>query len=223
VRRDGLESAGRARASPDTLAAVTLDDQEVVRSLLAGEAGAWDLLVERYAALVSACVRRVLLGRGLRPDQADVDDLAENVFVMLLEQDMHLLRRYDARYKLSAYLAVIARTAAHRWLRRQKAKVDLPDEAWGEAVPDADALTISEETTHKEVCGAVRTTLDGLSEREQRVLRLYYYESQDYQQIADALAISVNSVGAALTRARTKLHEALKRHEDLSESDFRSV
>ena len=35
--------------------------------------------------------------------------------------------------------------------------------------------------------------------------------------------MSVNSVGAALSRARVKLHDVLRKHEDLSESDFRSV
>ena len=34
-----------------------------------------------------------------------------------------LLRNYNPRFKLTAYLAVISRTAVHRFLRRQKAKV----------------------------------------------------------------------------------------------------
>lgn len=202
---------------------MTLDDARIVRSLLAGEAGAWEYFVECYAGLVHATVRRVLSVRGARPDPADVDDLAENVFVMLLEKDQELLRRYDPRFKLAAYLAVIARTAAHRWLRRKKLTVDLPDDVWGDGVAEADRLTNSEAATQREVTGAVRDTLAGLSEREQTVLRLFYYEDKDYQEIAAALGISVNSVGAALSRARARLHEALKNHEDLSESDFRMV
>jgi RNA polymerase sigma-70 factor, ECF subfamily len=198
-------------------------ERQVVLALLAGEAGAWDLFVETYAGLVQGAVRKVLFARGVRPDAADVDDCAENVFVMLLEKDCELLRRYDARHPLPAYLAVLARTAAHRWLRRQKAKVDLPDEAWGEAVPEPDALTNSEVVTHREVCGAVRDSLAGLSEREQTILRLFYYEGKDYQEIAAVLGVSVNSVGAALSRARGRLAEALRGHDDLTESDFRSV
>ena len=156
--------------------ALSVDDEKVVRSLLDGEPGAWDYFVECFAGLVQAAVRRVLLGRGLRPDPADVDDLTENVFVMLLEKDGELLRRFDPRHKLSAYLAVLARTSVHRWLRRQKAKVQLPDEVWGEAMPEEDALSISDQTTHREICHAVRDSLEGLTDREQQVLRLYYYE-----------------------------------------------
>lgn len=204
-------------------ATLTADDARIVRALLAGEPGAWDHFVDSYAGLVQAAVRRVLLGRGLRPDPADVDDLSENVFVMLLEKDGELLRRYDPRHKLAAYLAVLARTAVHRWLRRQKARVHLPDEMWGDAMAEEVDLTISDQSTHREICGAVRDSLQGLSEREQQVLRLYYYEGQDYQQIAQALGVSVNSVGAALSRARGKLHDLLRQHDDLTESDFRSV
>jgi RNA polymerase sigma-70 factor, ECF subfamily len=200
-----------------------VDDERIVRTLLDGEPGAWDYFVERFAGLVQAAVRRVMLGRGIRPDASDVEDIAENVFVMLLDKDGELLRRYDPRHRLGAYLAVLARTAVHRWLRRQKAKVQLPEEVWGEALPEEDALSISETTTHREICGAVRDSLEGLTEREQKILRLFYYEGQDYQQIAEQLGVSVNSVGAALSRARGKLHDVLRRHEDLSESDFRSV
>jgi RNA polymerase sigma-70 factor (ECF subfamily) len=201
----------------------TPDDAAVVRSLLAGEPGAWDYFVECYAGLVQAAVRRVLLGRGVRPDASDVDDVAENVFVMLLEKDQALLKRFDARFKLAAYLAVIARTSAHRWLRKKKLTVDLPDDVWGDGIPEMSRLTNSEQVTQREVTGAVREVMSGLSEREQAVLRLFYYEDRDYTEIAATLGISVNSVGAALSRARARLHEALKNHEDLSESDFRGV
>jgi RNA polymerase sigma-70 factor (ECF subfamily) len=202
---------------------LTWDDAAIVQALLDGEQGSWDYFVERYGGVVVGTVRRILKARGVRPSQADVDDISENVFVMLLEKDGNLLRNYDDRFRLSAYLAVISRTAVHRWLRRQKAKVQLPDEMWGDAVPDEDALTISDQTTHGEIRAAVRETLEELSERDQRLLRLFYYDGKDYQAIADTLGISINSVGAALSRARAKLAKALASHQDLSESDWRSV
>ncbi len=199
------------------------DDARLVAALLAGEDGAWDRLVSEYAGFVQACARKVLAGRGGRTDPADVDDVAENVFVMLLEKDGALLRRYDPRHRLAAYLAVIARTAAHRLLRRRKPGVDLPDEMWGEAIAERGVQTISEEATHREVRDAVRASLDDLTERERRVLRLCYYEGLDYQQIAETLGVSPNSVGAALSRARAKLAQVLRERPDLTESDFRSI
>lgn len=199
------------------------DDASIVEALLAGEVGSWDYFVERYGGVVVGSVRRVLRGRGLRPSQADVDDLTENVFVMLLEKDAALLRRYDKRYRMGAYLAVLARTAAHRWLRKRKPNVQLPDEMWGDSVPDRDRLSISDQTTQGEVRTAVRDMIDTLSKRDQQLLRLFYFDGKDYQAIAKTLGVSMNSVGAALSRARGRLAKALQAHQELTESDWRSV
>lgn len=198
-------------------------DRGLVEALLAHEPGAWDLFVERYGGFVAAVVGKLFKARGKRARGADVDDVAENVFVMLLEQDSRLLRRYDPRYKLSAYLGVLARTAVHRHLRRQRANVDLPDEMWGESLADSSAGTASEETVSLEMRSALRGVVSDLPDRDREVLRLFYYEGHDYQHIADQLGLSVNSVGAALSRARARLTKALHSHPDLSESDWRSV
>lgn len=215
---DGVPTLALSSASrPEVHAA----DQALVESLLAEEAGAWDLFVERYAGLVASVVRRIFRTRGRGLGQADVDDVTENVFVMLLEQDGRLLRRYDPKHKLSAYVAVIARTATHRFLRRQKAKVDLPDEMWGDSIADSGQGTASAETAGLEMRSALHETMSQLSERDQRVLRLFYFDGRDYQSIARTLGLSVNSVGAALSRARGKLGDALRNRNDLSDVDWR--
>lgn len=172
---------------------------------------------------MTGVARRLLRGRGLPADPADVDDVVENVFVMLLERDGALLRNYDPRYPLRSYLAVLTRTAVHRWLRRRRAKVDLPDPMWGDALPDRTAMAAPEQTTQRELQGAVREVLATLPERDQQVLRLFYYEGRDYHAIGRALGVSVNSVGATLSRARARLARALTEHRDLTESDWRSL
>lgn len=211
---------GALQSDDSGTAALTWDDASIVRALLHQEDGAWDYFVERYAGLVSAVVQRVLSGCGVRPAAADVDDIAENVFVMLLENDQALLRRYDPEHRLAAYLSVIARTAAHRWLRRRRVKTHLPDEMWGEAIPESGPAA-SEEVRNRELLTAVREEVGTLAERDRVILELFYYQELDYQEIAGRLGISVNSVGAALTRARTRLGKALQEHRDLTESDMR--
>lgn len=200
-----------------------MDDAALVRALLEGELGAWDLFVERYAGLVGAIVRRILRGRGLKAAQSDVDDLVENVFVALLERDGRLLRRYDPQHKLVTYLGVIARTQCHRWLRARRAKADLPDEMWGESLADSAALPAPVDLARAEALDAVRDGLTELTDREQELLKAFYFEGRDYKEVAEAFGMSVNSVGAALTRARAKLEAAMKRRTDLTDSDFRSI
>ncbi len=200
-----------------------MEDAALVRALLEGELGAWDLFVERYAALVSAVVRRILRGRGVRPSQSDVDDLVENTFVALLERDGRLLRKYDPTHKLVTYLGVIARTQCHRWLRARKAKAELPDEMWGESLADSGALPAPVGLARGEMLDAVRDGMTELSDRERDLLKAFYFEGQDYKELSEKLGMSINSIGAALTRARAKLEAAMKRRTDLTDSDFRSM
>jgi RNA polymerase sigma-70 factor (ECF subfamily) len=200
-----------------------VDDPALVKALLEGEAGAWELFVERYAALVGAVVRRILRGRGLKGAPSDVDDVVENVFVALLERDGRLLRRYDPEHKLATYLGVIARTQCHRWLRSRKAKVELPNEVWGESLADSEALPAHLGLARGEAIAAVREGLAELTDREQELLKAYYFDGIDYKELAEKLSMSINSIGAALTRARAKLEAAMKRRTDLTDSDYRSI
>jgi len=172
---------------------------------------------------VSAVVRRILRGRGQPAGSAEVDDITENVFVALLERDAALLRRYDPAHPLRTYVAVVARTAAHRWLRRRRPQADLPDGAWRDGLANPARTPHPEATSRREVHQLVRGELEALGPRDRDVLERFYYEGQSYGAIAEALGLSVNSVGATLTRARARLARALREHHDLTESDWRSV
>jgi RNA polymerase sigma-70 factor (ECF subfamily) len=199
------------------------DDAALVRALLESELGAWDVFIERFSGFVAAVVRRVLRGRGLKPGTSDVDDIVENVFVALLERDGRLLRRYDPQHKLATYLGVIARTQCHRWLRARKARVELPDEMWGESLADSGALPAPVGLERVEALEVVRRALAELTDREQDLLRAFYFENQDYKELAEKFGMSVNSVGAALTRARTKLEAEMRKRTDLTDTDYRGV
>lgn len=166
--------------------------------------------------------RRLLLSRGAGATQEDVEDVTENVFLALMEKDFHLLKRYDPNHKLTTYLGVITRTQCHRWLRSRRFTLSLPDEA-DQILPDAQGPTSADQLFRREAVGALRQAMTLLNERELKVLRLFYFEGADYQAIAVALEVKVNSVGALLTRARARLQKELKKVSDLSESDYRAL
>ena len=200
-------------------APVSESDREIVEALVEGAPGSWELFVARYAGVVRAAVARVLNTHG-RARAAEVDDRTEDVFLALLENDRRLLKRYDPRYPLRAYLAVISRTAVNRAVRRKRAG----------PLSDLQALGLEDSTSgvevkqaRGEVVDALRAELGELSEREQTLLRLYYFDGQDYKAIAAALGISVNSVGAALSRARSSLAKGLRERRDLTESDMKLI
>jgi RNA polymerase sigma-70 factor (ECF subfamily) len=199
---------------------VSASDREIVEALIEGQPGSWDLFVARYAGTVRAAAARILTAQTGRAREAEVDDRTEDVFLALLEHDRRLLRRYDHRYPLRAYLAVIARTAVHRELRRRRAKA-LTDAQAADLLDSASG--IETRGARAEVLGVVRHELGALSAREQTLLRLYYFEGRDYKAIAAELSISINSVGAALSRARANLAKGLRARKDLTESDLKAI
>jgi len=198
------------------------EDQLLTEDLINGTAGAWERFIERFSGFVHAVARRLLLSRGAGATNADVEDVAENVFIALMEKDYHLLRRYNPSHKLSTYLGVICRTQAHRWLRRKRHMLSLTTESGSELI-EGNEPAVQEALVRREAIGAVRRSLQSLGERDQRVLRLFYFDGASYQAIARELGVKVNSVGALLTRARAKLQDLLKKDNDMSESDYRDL
>ncbi|GIW71689.1 MAG: hypothetical protein KatS3mg102_1231 [Planctomycetota bacterium] len=207
----GAEPARRASArsrraaEPARQQAGALDGLALVEACCAEAPGAWERFVERYAPLIMAVARRTLRARGLSPAPDDVEDICENTFYAFVKDDFHLLRNYDPRFALSTYVGVVARTQAHRYLRRRRLAAEL-DVAELQALA-RDPLGAAAAGDLEE---AVRACLAELGERDRKVLIRFYFEDRDYQAIARELGISTNSVGAALHRARQRLRRRLR-------------
>ena len=84
-------------------------------ALARGDKGAWEAFVRRYAGLVAAAVR------GVAREAAEIEDLAQEVFLRLCKDDFRLLRSYDpARAGLSTWITIVARSTARDAMRRHR-------------------------------------------------------------------------------------------------------
>ena len=83
--------------------------EELVEAARAGDAAAWDALVDRYLPLVTAVIRR------LRLSPADADDVNQTVWLRLVE---HLDRLREPR-ALPGWLASTARNEGLRLIKRR--------------------------------------------------------------------------------------------------------
>src|ERR1700750_3097968 len=111
-----------APGAEETLMPEPLEVDELVRAARAGDAAAWDALVDRYLPLVTAVIRR------LRLSAADADDVNQTVWLRLVEH-LDTLREPKA---LPGWLATTARNEGLRAIRRRGR--DLPVD------PDGGAL-----------------------------------------------------------------------------------
>ena len=158
-------------------------------ALARGEKGSWDAFVRRYAGLVIAAVR------GVAREGADIDDLAQEVFLRLCKDGFRLLKTYDpARAGLSTWLTIVARSTARDALRRRQLPVTPLD-----AVPEA-LLATEARPAEK-----LRLPEGLLSPRQKLVLSMLYDRDMEVAEIAEALGVDPQTVRSTHHKAMLKL------------------
>jgi RNA polymerase sigma factor (sigma-70 family) len=166
-----------------------------LEALARGDKGAWDAFVRRYAGLVAAAVR------GVAREAAEVEDLAQEVFLRLCKDDFRLLRTYDpARAGLSTWITIVARSTARDALRRHRPVV-VPIEAVPEARLAVDPVEPASKLKLPEAL---------LSPRQRQILTMLYDREMEVSEIAGALGIDPQTVRSAHHKAMVKLRAHFK-------------
>ena len=139
---------------------------------------------------------------------ADAEDAVQEVFLKLLDHRNGRLR-LDAVRDWGAYLRVAASRAAVDLLRSKPKWQQGNQEEGGEfeAVIEENPRSL---TIQRQQAGLLRQAMRALHNRDATVFALRYFEDCSYEEIAEQMQISVNSVGVILHRARKRLREILE-------------
>lgn len=183
-------------------------DKELIHRLLAKKSGSWNDFVDRYLSLIYHAIHHTAHLRSARLTPEDVEDIAAEVLVQLVNNDYKALREFKGSASLSTYLTVIARrTCVHEITRRQAVR---------EAIRRGDTKPVEVEADDPAASKAldkledVEALLRQLKGREREIVRLFYLEGRTYEEISTEVDVPVNSIGAVLSRARAKLRELSK-------------
>ncbi len=204
----GLGSEGALVAGYNLEVPPKRKDYEFVQRCIRGEPGAWKDLVDLYAPAVQAVGRRYLRLLGAASESTDVEDVVQEVFMALAQQDYRLLRQYDPTYSFKTWLGVLARTHAHRLMRRRRPQTGVVEDFTRYPDSGGSALKEAERGEEQEL---VQKALGELEERDAKILRLRFLREMDYRAIVMALRIPETSVGQTLYRAKKKLLERLRK------------
>lgn len=191
-----------------------MDDRELIRRLIAGEADAWRMLVEGSAGLMRAMVLRVLPADGA--GEAEVEDVLQSVFLKLWAGDRRRLREFRGRCRLSTWLAAVARREALDRRRKGERHARLTRAAHGDAVRSLldDVQRASDPADDGRVLDAHRRrqvahAVADLPARDRLLIRLVYEDGCAYREAARVLGARENSIGPWLSRAQARLRAAL--------------
>ena len=163
-----------------------------------GDQAAWNDLVERYASLVwSICLK-------YRLDRADIDDVGQSVWLLLVE-NIASLREPAA---LPGWLATTTHRECLRVLRadRRRGHCDLPQ---GDLAADPAAPAIEQEVLTAELDAAVRAGFAELPRGCRELLSMLISDhAPAYTEISAALGVAVGSIGPKRARCLDRLRRS---------------
>ena len=149
-----------------------------------GDAQAWNALVDRFGPLIwSIC-------RNYRLERADIEDVAQNVWLKLVGQ----LSRVRDPAALGGWLATTTRRECFR--ARQAADRFAPDGQVVDDLPEEDTVTAEDEVLLAERHAALREAFARLPVSSQRLLALLAADPPvPYAEISARLGMAIGSIG----------------------------
>jgi RNA polymerase sigma-70 factor, ECF subfamily len=178
-------------------------DRQLIDRCLRKEPGAWNDFVDRYMGLIYHVIHHVSHARSIVLSAVDIEDIAAEIFLAIVDEDYSVLRRFKGASSLPTYLTVVARRICVKEVIKRHREAELGHSqahraivAEEDASGEAEAIATAEE---------VERMLENLPEREAEVVRLYHLKYLNYRQIGKQLGIPENSVGPILASARKRL------------------
>ena len=184
-------------------------DVRLMLQVRAGDAAAFEELVVRYQGRLLTVLEHLVGNR----EQAE--DLAQETFLRVFKAR----ERYQPEAKFCTWLFTIANNVASNSLRSRsrRKEVGVPDKAntdtssfgLDQMALAASSLMPARLIDKAEAAEVVRQALESLGERQKMALLLSKFEGMSYQDIAEAMDMSVQATKSLLSRARVNLQRIL--------------
>ena len=201
----------------------SLDDADLVRTTLEGDAHAFEVLVERYQRRLFGLVRHYT------KSAVEVEDIVQDTFLKAYS-------RLETFQSSSAFYTWLYRIAVNTILDFMKRQGRSPVQAvedpevvgrTGTGASDAttERLSIRPDARleREEIAEITRDVMDELPDIFRTVLVMRELEQMTYQDIADVLEISIGTVESRLFRARARFKQKLlQKHPEFAASQDES-
>ncbi len=182
---------------------------EIDRNLLARcldrKPRAWEDFVDRFMGLVMHVVDHSAESRSMRLTSVDREDIASEVFLAIVADDLAVLRRFRGESSLATYLTVITRrVVVQQLLRRHQVAYAIDGVEMSQTIVSSAAGngTVDRSIEDRDEIARLLEELEGT---EAAIVRMHHLEGKSYREISDAVGMPENSIGPTLSRARDKM------------------
>ncbi len=169
-------------------------DEKLIAMVRAGDAGAFEAIVDRYQGRLLGFSRQML------GSTQDAEDVLQEVFVNAYKA----MLRDEREINLRPWLYRIARNRCLNHLRKPTA--DAQESM--DMVPAVEASSTAERVHNREEFRQILGDVNKLPETQRAALLLREMDALSYEEIAAAMETTVPSVKSLLVRARISLAEA---------------
>jgi RNA polymerase sigma-70 factor, ECF subfamily len=209
----GTASRPRVAVAPAAVAAdrralVELTDSDLVRRHLAGDAGAFGALVDRYQTRLLNFVNRNI------GDRERAEDLVQDVFIRVFRH----LHRFDHDKKFSTWIYTIASNLNKNELRnRSRNPVVAVSKLMANWDSDHRPLQFEDpkrrpdiEYDRRYLHSAIHQCIGELPPHHREVFLLREIEGRSYQEIAEIVDCNLGTVKSRLNRARNRFAQVIR-------------
>ncbi|MCP2028406.1 RNA polymerase sigma-70 factor (ECF subfamily) [Flavobacterium sp. HSC-32F16] len=138
-------------------------------------------------------------------DQQASEDVVQEVFISLWENAKNI----EIKSSLKAYLFAMVRNRCLNYLKSIKITDDLNLIDLNSMLVLEDDLDLISEEEKNILYNQILKIIETFPESMQQVFKLKFIENYSYNEIADELGVSVNTVKTQLQRAKTKISQSL--------------
>jgi RNA polymerase sigma-70 factor, ECF subfamily len=173
-------------------------DIELYLALKSGRDDAFGIIYDRHAGLVYGIALKIL------GNTQEAEDLTQDVFLSIARSSTY----EPSRGSLRTFLAILTRSRAIDKVRSHSSKRKLLGQ-WQDnqqqTVTDAPFEQVSRREQSQEVINAISQ----LSNEQQQILQMAYYDGLSQSEIANQLQVPLGTVKARARRGLLKLRQAL--------------
>lgn len=172
-------------------------DELILKQLKVNEPEAFKTLFNKYYKAL--CLQAFLLVK----DEEAAEDLVQGLFMKLWQEKQY----FEIKTSIKSYLTTAVRNACFNMLKQQKGRV----------MEETDSIIhLSDESSeqileNKEMLNHLYVGIDSLPEQCRKVFNLVVLEEKKYQEAADELGVTINTVKTQLKRGFAKLREQMQK------------
>lgn len=179
----------------------TINDEEVVDRVLAGEKAAFELIMRKYNQRLFRIVRSYLV------DQDEIEDVIQEAYVKAYEA----MPRFEKRSSFSTWLIRITINEALARLKRRQRQVNQAshDPGQEEQVQNSNKETPLGKLMNSELKDILEKAVDRLPEKYRSVFLMREIEGMSIAETSESLDITQTNVKVRLNRAKEMLRETI--------------